>query len=58
MKEIPFWLASGPDMTGTAAGIGAARVAERRGMRARKVEVFIAVLEARGRLGYASVRGR
>ena len=44
MKEMPFWLASGPDMTATAAGIGAARAAGSRGKRQRKVEVFMVVM--------------
>ena len=41
MKEMPFWLTSGPDVTETAAGIGAARAAGRRGRRQRKEEAFM-----------------
>lgn len=46
MKEMPFWLARGPKMTGTAAGNGAARAAGRRGRRQRKVEVFMVVTKS------------
>ncbi len=41
MKEMPFWLTSGPDLTETAAGIGAARAAGRRGRKQRKGEAFM-----------------
>ncbi len=41
MKEMPSWLTSGPDLTETAAGIGAARAAGRRGRRQRKEEAFM-----------------
>lgn len=47
MKEMPFWLARGPEMTGTAAGNGAARAAGRRGRRQRKVEVFMVAKKMR-----------
>ena len=43
MKEMPFWLASGPDLTGTVTGVGAARAAGRRERRERNVEVFMVV---------------
>lgn len=57
MKEMPFWLASGPDMTGTAAGIGAARIAGRRERRERKVDVFMVVTEACQRLECVCLKG-
>ena len=44
MKEMPFWLASGPDMTAAAAGIGAARAAGRREKRQMKVEAFMVIM--------------
>lgn len=50
MKDMPFWLASGPDMTGTAAGIGTASAVGRRGRRQRKAEVFMVVTKVSRRL--------
>ena len=44
MKEMPSRLASGPDMTGTTAGFGAARAAGRRGMRQRTFDVFMVAM--------------
>ena len=43
MKEMPFWLASGPDMMGTMTGVGAARAAGSRERREKKVESLIVV---------------
>lgn len=43
MKEMPFWLARGPDMMGTVTGVGAARAAGSRERRERKVDIFIVV---------------
>ena len=57
MKEMPFWLASGPEMTGTAAGNGAARVAGRRGRRQRKVEVFMVATKGVSKAGTCKVEG-
>lgn len=50
MKEMPFWLASGPNATGTATGIGTASAAGREERRGRKAEAFIV-------LGKTSPRG-
>ena len=41
MNDMPFCLGSGPRVTGTATGIGAAKEAGRRERRERKAEVLI-----------------
>ena len=46
MKEMPFCLASGPTMTGTATGVGAARAAGRRERRWRMAEILIVIVKA------------
>lgn len=43
MNEMPLWLASGPATTGTAAGIGAARIAGRKARKRWRVEGFMVV---------------
>lgn len=46
MKEMPFCLGSGPRVTGTATGIGAAKEAGRRERRGRKAEVLMSMVKA------------
>ena len=57
MKEMPSWLARGPEMTATAAGNGAARIAGRRGRRQRKVEVFMVAKKGVSKAGMCKVEG-
>ena len=57
MKEMPFWLRSGPDMTGTATGIGAAREIVKRERKERRAEVFMKVARANREARVCSVEG-